>query len=284
MKKIIYVFLFFALIACNEKGNNSVNTIAPELGRILDEYISDNPNNKIYYLIFENRCDKQFFTIQSSSSHYDSDYVDGCFMWKGHIIVFWSVNKSWKDSLLNIPQEELCFDSLERYTDFKDLGSYDAPYNPITYRILSANHLRKTTTNDWAYPEPACDSNAIYSSAMNKIVNDYINTYDSPSIVYLRFSNLDGADFVAIGQDFTYNPESFSGMFYRNKRIVVVYSIDNLKQTEVIDKQALLPIHEIYDYKSQKRDFPRFSEKKYRIVSKETIRPVSSNDKNWMNI
>ena len=265
--------------------NSSFTAMPSELDSLLDDYIAKYPNNKIYYMIFENRCNKQFFTLQCFSDCYDSNYLDGCFMKRGRIIVFWSVNKSWRDSLLHIPQEELCFDSLTKYTDFSKTDMcYDAPYNPQTYRILSANRYRKATVSDWNYPEPACDSNAICSSVLNKIVNDYINTNNSPNIVYLRFSNLNGVDFVSVGQDCVYDPETFSGMFYRNERIVVIYSIDKLKNFDFVDKQSLLHIQEIRDYKSQSRKFPRFPEKKYRIVSKEVIESISSNNSIWMDI
>ena len=285
MKEIFIVFLLSILLfACDYKGNGSIVTISPVLDSILNEYIDNNPNNKIYYLMFENRCNKQFFTLQCSSDCYDSNFMDGCFMKKGKIIIFWSVNKSWKDSLLHIPQEKFCFDSLAKYTDFSKTDMcYDAPYNSLTYRILSANHYKKAEDSDWSYPKPACDSNVISSSALNNIVNDYINTNNSPSIVYLRFSNLNGANFVSVGQDYVYDSKAFSGMFYRNERIVVIYSIDNIKNLNIIDKRSLLSIKTICDYKSLKRK-NTIGEKKYRIVSKEIIESISFNNKIWMDI
>ena len=210
--------------------------------------------------------------------------MDGCFMKKGKIIIFYSINKSWKDSLLHISQEALCFDSLMKYTDFSKIDmNYDAPSNPLTYRILSISQYRKANNSDWSYPELACDSNVICSSALNNIINDYINTNNSPNIVYLRFCNLDGANFVAIGQDYVYDSEAFSGMFYRNERIVVIYSIDKLKNLDIIDKRSLLPIQTICDYKSLKRKNP-IGEKKYRIMSKESIESISFDNQLWMNI
>ena len=284
MKKIFILLVISAiLIACNNK-NNCFMAISPELDSILDEYIDKHPNNKLYYLIFENRCNKQFFTLQCSSDCYDSNFVDGCFMKKGKIIVFWSVNKSWKDSLIHIPQEEFCFDSLAQYTDFaKTEMDYDGPYNAQTYRIISVSKYRKATDSDWSYLESARDSNVICSSVLNSILNNYINTNNSPVITYLRFSNLNGANFVSIGQDYAYDPEVFSGMFYRNERIVVVYSIDKLKNLDIIDKQSLLPTHTICDYKSLKRKYP-IGEKKYRIMSENSIEPISFDNKLWMDI
>lgn len=286
MKKIVIIFITcILLIACNQKNDGSFSMYSSELDSILDEYIATNPKNNIYYLIFENRNNKQFFTIQSSTSCYDSNYMDGCFMRKGKIIVFWSVNQSWKDSLLHIPQNAQCYDSLAKFTDIaNNLMFYDAPYNPQTYRILSANQYRIATEADWAYPKPACDSNVIQSSTLNEIVNDYINSNNSPNIVYLRFSNFNGDEYVSIGYDFVYNPETISGMFYRNERIVVLYSIDKIKNIDIVDKQAMLAPKTINDYKAQKREFPRFPENKYRIVSKEIIEPISSDDKIWMDI
>lgn len=286
MKKIFILFVTsIILIACNiRKDNNSYMSISSGLDSILDEYIAKYPNNKIYCLIFENQYGKQFFTLQCSSDCYDSNFMDGCFMKKGKIIVFWSINKSWKDSLLQIPPEELCYDSLTTFTDLSNTQmDYDAPYNSQTYRILSTSQYREATISDWSYPEPACDNNVICSSALNDIVNDYINTNNSPHIVYLRFNNLNGANFISVGQDYVYDPKIFSGMFYRNERIVVVYSIDKIKNLDIIDKRSLLPIQTIGDYKSLKRKYP-IGEKKYRILSRESIVLIPFNNKNWMDI
>ena len=286
MKKIFILFVTsIMLIACEiKKDNNSYIPISSGLDSILDDYILNNPDNKIYNLIFESQCGKQFFTLQCSSDCYDSNFMDGCFMKNDKIIVFWSVNKSWKDSLLQIPQEELCYDSLTKFTDFSNAQmDYDAPYNSQTYRILSTTRYRKATISDWSYPEPACDNNVIFSSALNDIVNNYINTNNSPHIVYLRFNNLNGSNYVAVGKDYVYDPKMFSGMFYRNKRIVIVYSIDKIKNLDIIDKRSLLPIQTISDYKSLKRKYP-IGEKKYRIVSKESIVSIPFNNKNWINI
>lgn len=286
MKTLISVFFIcVVMISCNQKGNGSFATMPPELDSILDKYIAENPKRKVFNIIFENRNHKQFFTLQSYSDIYDSNYVDGCFMKNGKIIIFWSVNNSWKDSLLHIPQEELCFDSLGKYKDINKVGvNYDASPNSLTYRILSVNKYKKADESDWSYPEPACDNNVISSTALNKVVNDFINTNDSPIITYLRFSNVNGDNFVSIGYDFVYNPETFSGMFYRNGRIVVVYSLDNIRNLDIIDKESLLPIQTISDYRPLKRNFPRFPEKKYRIVSKEKMERITSDNSVWMDI
>lgn len=286
MRKIIpTTLLCIVLIACNRNGSSFSAMMPPELDSILDEYIANNPKRKVFDIIFENRNHKQFFTLQSYSDIYDSNFVDGCFMKNGKIIIFWSVNKSWKDSLLHIPQEELCFDSLGKYKDInKVLVDYDVPENSLTYRILSKNKYKKADESDWSYPEPACDNNVISSTALNKVVNDVINTIDSPPITYLRFSNVNGDNFVSIGYDFVYNPETFSGMFYRNGRIVVVYSLDNIRNLDIIDRKSLLPIQTISDYRALKRKFPRFSEKKYRIVSKEKMERITCDNSIWIDI
>ena len=95
---------------------------------------------------------------------------------------------------------------------------------------------------------------------------------------------MDGNNYVSIGYDYVYDPESFSGMFYRNKRIVVIYAIDKIKNLNIIDKQAMLPIETISDYKSYKRKFPQFPETKYRIKSKDVIESISLDDSIWINI
>ena len=190
MRKIITIILLcIALIACNRNGSNSSAIMPPELDSILDEYIANNPKRNVFNIVFENRNHKQFFYLQSYPDFYDGNFVDGCFIKNGKIIIFWSINKSWKDSLLHIPQEELCFDSLAKY---KDVNKGDAhfdgsPYH-LTYRILSVNKYRKAEDSDWSYPEPACDSNVISSAALNKIVNDFINTNELSLCIHLTTS------------------------------------------------------------------------------------------------
>jgi hypothetical protein len=259
--------------------------MSPELDSILDVYIANNPKRNVFNIVFENRNHKQFFYLQSYPDFYDGNFVDGCFMKNGKIIIFWSVNKSWKDSLLHIPQEDLCFDSLANYSDVNKGGvHFDGSPNHLTYRILSVNKYKRAEESDWSYPEPACDNNVISSKALNKIVNVFINTNDSPTITYLRFSNVNGDNFVSIGYDIVFNPETFSGMFYRNERIIVVYSIDNIRNLDIIDENSLLPIQRISDYRPMKRKFPRFPEKKYRIVSKEKMERITSDNIIWMDI
>ena len=187
--------------------------------------------------------------------------------------------------MLHIPQEDLCFDSLANYSDVNKGGvHFDGSPNHLTYRILSVNKYKRAEESDWSYPEPACDNNVISSKALNKIVNVFINTNDSPTITYLRFSNVNGDNFVSIGYDIVFNPETFSGMFYRNERIIVVYSIDNIRNLDIIDENSLLPIQRISDYRPMKRKFPRFPEKKYRIVSKEKMERITSDNNIWMDI
>ena len=286
MRKIITIILLcIALIACNRNGSNSSDMMSPELDSILDVYIANNPKRNVFNIVFENRNHKQFFYLQSYPDFYDGNLVDGCFMKNGKIIIFWSVNKSWKDSLLHIPQEDLCFDSLANYSDVNKGGvHFDGSPNHLTYRILSVNKYKRAEESDWSYPEPACDNNVISSKALNKIVNVFINTNDSPTITYLRFSNVNGDNFVSIGYDIVFNPETFSGMFYRNERIIVVYSIDNIRNLDIIDENSLLPIQRISDYRPMKRKFPRFPEKKYRIVSKEKMERITSDNNIWMDI
>ena len=90
MRKIITIILLcIALIACNRNGSNSSAMMPPELDSILDEYIANNPKRNVFNIVFENRNHKQFFTLQSYSDIYDSNYVDGCFMKNGKIIIFW---------------------------------------------------------------------------------------------------------------------------------------------------------------------------------------------------
>ena len=100
----------------------------------------------------------------------------------------------------------------------------------------------------------------------------------------MRFSKLKGDYFVSIGQDDVYDPETFSGMFYRDERVVVVYSIVNIDNMDIIDKQLMLPIQAMCDIKAKKREYPRIPEEKYRIVSKDVIEYISYYNSIYMDI
>ena len=92
MRKLQNIIIFIVLITCNiacKNTNRSFTSMPPELDSVIAKYIANHPDNEIYDLIFESRNGKQFFTLQCSSDLYNSDYVDGCFMREGKIIIYW---------------------------------------------------------------------------------------------------------------------------------------------------------------------------------------------------
>ena len=176
------------------------------------------------------------------------------------------------DSLINIPPSNQCYDSLKKFNDRNEseLMYSDKNVYAESYRILGSNNYRIANKSDYALSDTAHSSNVIKSKAINRILNDYLNSY-YPHIAYLRFDTLYGRDYMWISNDFVYDKEAFSGMLYRDGRIVVLYDLNRLKTQDLVDKTQLLPITELKDYKAVKRKYARFQEYRYIVVSKEKI-------------
>lgn len=176
------------------------------------------------------------------------------------------------DSLINIPPSNQCYDSLKKFNDWNEseLMYSDKNVYAESYRILGSNNYRIANKSDYALSDTAHSSNVIKSKAINRILNDYLNSY-YPHIAYLRFDTLYGRDYMWISNDFVYDKEAFSGMFYRDGRIVVLYDLNRLKTQDLVDKTQLLPITELKDYKAVKRKYARFQEYRYIVASKEKI-------------
>lgn len=79
------------------------------------------------------------------------DIIDGCFVKNSKIICYGAYNRSNKDSMLCIPKEEQCFDSLLRC---KEKGSEQCDlksYHRYIYRLLSVDSVRIATSEELGF-------------------------------------------------------------------------------------------------------------------------------------
>ena len=272
MRNILSIIILITFASCHFDNLHNDNYIQPELDSVITEFIKKHPEDSIYTLSFYKFNNKHFFDIYCSETYYDSNFIDVCFYKNNKIIVAWSINNSLMDSLINIPPSNQCYDSLKKFNDRNEseLMYSDKNVYAESYRILGSNNYRIANKSDYALSDTAHSSNVIKSKAINRILNDYLNSY-YPHIAYLRFDTLYGRDYMWISNDFVYDKEAFSGMFYRDGRIVVLYDLNRLKTQDLIDKTQLLPITELKDYKAVKRKYARFQEYRYIVASKEKI-------------
>lgn len=274
MRNILFSFIIITLASCHFDNLHNGNYIQPELDSAITEFIEKHPEDSIYSLIFYQNNNKQFFNIQCSGTHYDSRFVDVCFVKNGKIITVCSINNSLMNSLINISPSNQCFDLLKKYNNSNEEDSepvcYDIDNCIISYRILKLNEFRITNDSDFICTDSVRSCNVVKSQAINRVLNDYLNSRLT-DITYLRFNTQGGTDYMTIGDDYVYDKDAFSGMFYRDGRIVVIYDLNKLSYQELIDKTQLLPVTELKYYKAIHRKKAKFYERKYEIISKEKI-------------
>lgn len=272
MRTIISFFTIITLVSCRFDNLLNDNYIQPELDSIVTEYIKKYPNDSIYSLYFYQFNNKQFFNIWCSGTHYDSRFVDICFPKNNKLIVACSINNSLMDSLISISESNQCLNSLKKYNDWNDDAdrSYDYDSHVENYRILGSKNYRIADVSDFEQVDSAHDCNVIKSQAINNVLNNFLNSCRT-DIAYLRFDSINKSDYMTIGNDYVYDKDAFSGMFYRDGRIVVLYDYDKIMNQGIIDKSQLLPISELKYYKAIKRTQAKFMESKFKIKSEEEI-------------
>lgn len=278
MRNILSIIILITLASCHFDNLHNDNYIQPKLDSLITEFIEKHPKDSIYSLFFYQNNNKQFFNIQCSDTHYDSRFVDACFVKNGKIITLCSINNSLMDSLINIPPSNQCFDLLKKYNNSNEEDREpmccDIDGHMTSYRILKLNVYRKTKDSDFICTDSVRSCNVLKSQAINRVLNDYLNLCWT-DIAYLRFDMQNGTDYMIIGDDYVYDKETFSGMFYRDGRIVVIYDLNKLTNQELIDRSQLLPVTELKYYKAIHRKKAKFYERKYEILSKEKIVKLS---------
>lgn len=280
MKALVLIFYFLLFGCC--KQPNAGEPIDASLANILSEFIKENPNNKIYQLIFFNIEGRQFFQLGESDNLFDKEILDGCFMFNNKIICYSSYNNSYVDSLINTSKVHKCYDALkECYEKHENLANYDRVLKAKTYRVISRCKIRIAFSEELKYSTHACDSNVIKNEAINNVLNTYLNKNDF-FITYIRFKKFDKKFYFSIGQDIGYDKD-FSGLFLRNNRIVVLYSIDESPRN-CIDIPYLKPVSYISDYKCIHREFPVFGQKMYKIVNNKKVKKIDHSDRIWIEL
>lgn len=268
MKKIFYIILYTLLIYFSTGCRKLNNYIQPGLDSIITEYIKTNPYDSIYQVCFYKFCNKQFFSIRCSGTEYDSRFNDICFEKNNKIIVAYSINASLMDSLINIPLAKQCCDALKKYVDWNDdaLRDYDKDDHLQTYRILNANQYRLANESDYFVTDSVHSCNVITNGAINRVLNQYLNN-SNMDLTYIRFDSRKGETYLTIGQDYVYSKNAFSGAFYRDGRIIIIYDLDKLENKKIIDRTQLLPVTELKEYREVVRKRAIFPEMKFIINS-----------------
>jgi len=145
MRKLLFSlpFAVIAICSCTTERKPEV-FIQPESDSIMMEAVYSHPKDDIFQLVFFSLANKQYFYISCSPGHYYSEYVDDCFEKEGKLFYYYAHKGSWKDSLLNVPKEFSCLDTLKHYRDFSNA---DVNYDHESYRkcfmILSKDKCKE---------------------------------------------------------------------------------------------------------------------------------------------
>lgn len=269
MKYYICLFVIMFATGCSKRKNALI--LNPQFDSILNAYLENNPEDSIYSITFFKQNSCNFFTIQGSDIYYDSDFIDGCFEVNNKIITYCSLNKTISDSLLINPNNDIHLKSLQKFTDWKDVTMYnDRPDKSLTYKIISKNNIVPAEMIDFKKTNEALGTNCVSNNALNIVLNKQINEGGS-LITYLRFHNINGINYVCIGQDFTLDRQICKGVFYRNEYPVAVYVVGNMTDIPFIDKSQLKPVQEFSQYRYLHRNYPIFPEQRYRIKDNELL-------------
>lgn len=145
MRKILFslAIAIVAICSCSTERKPEV-FIQPELDSIMQEAVKSHPKDDIFRLIFFPLDNKQYFYICCSPGHYYSKQLDDCFEKDGKLFTCFGLKGSWKDSLIVIPKELSCLDTLKHYSDFSNA---DVNYDHESYRkcfmILSKDKCKE---------------------------------------------------------------------------------------------------------------------------------------------
>lgn len=285
MKKIFFYIIIASLLVvsgCDKKKTPKI-FIEESLDSLLSNFIKDNPNDHIYSILFYNKNEKQFMEITSFGRLYYSRLVDKVFYKDGKLICYYSINRSWADSLLNIPASLLCTDSLKKYDDLSTgLIDYEGPLNTRTYRIFSKGKILPAKEDDFVCKVIASDTNVIKNEQINNILNSFINEHN-PIITYIRFKHIKNKRYMCLGNDISYDKKGFIGMFYRNGRIVVLYSDINMADNDIVETKLLKSIKELSDYHIVHNEIPVYFQEEY-CLKGDDLTEVSCNDPEYIKV
>ena len=283
MKKILFVCLVMLQLACNGYKNEDSFFINESLDSILSDYIKEKKTNKIFYLFFCRSLDRIFVTIQCSGKCYNSDYIDGVFSKNGKLICYYSINKTLADSYIHIPYKLQCVDSLKKYTNVKkELVNNDVSPAPRTYILFNKHDFVLAKASDFVSKTKAHDTTVVKNKQINQILNNFINE-NEPIITYIRFKHIKKNLYVCVGNDLTYEKKDFVGMFYRNKRVVVVYSDRKRADSNIIENGKLHGLEEMSEYRMMHREI-QYGIRDIYLLEADSAKRVAYENPEYMNL
>lgn len=88
---------------------------------------------------------------------------------------------------------------------------------------------------------------------------------------------------MCLGNDISYDKKGFIGMFYRNGRIVVLYSDINMADNDIVETKLLKSIKELSDYHIVHNEIPAYFQEEY-CLKGDDLTEVSCNDPEYIKV
>lgn len=284
MKKFLNPLLItvIAIIGCqNSYHKKDELYIEKSLDSVISNYITDHLNSNIYAIMFYHVANKQYVEISSSYDYYNKDFVDGCFMKNGKIIVYCSFNNGFADSLMYIPKSVQCMDSLKSYRT--SIGCRDVDFKTKFYRIINKSQIVAVKPEEIKYESVASDTNVIKRRDLNDIVNNYINEIN-PLLTYIRFKHIKNKRYFSIGSDNVYERKGLVGVFFRNGRLVVLYSDNGHIDDDIAEKSELGDMGLLDGYRVLPREFPLDPRQEEYQIHLNKITKLNKKNPVWINV
>ena len=272
------------------------SVLSPEMDSILNQYIDNTPNGySTIQMTFMEYGGVDFLRL-SNSNGYDSRFIDGYFIKRNKLIVFYSYNKKDWGHFINYSAVLNYKDSISSYNDNAPredgrviISINERPHSILyqlrsPHEIVEVNSVKSCPEIKW---EEANDTNAIKSRKLNRIINDYIN--NNYSMLYvIRFNKIDDNYYVSINGSFAYDRNETDAFFFRNGHLIVLYDMQMIPDYDFIAKKDIIKYEKNIDNYRGAILYPEFKNlptpQKYKIVSRNKIKKVSLRNKEWILI
>ena len=237
MKKLLlFLILALVLIGCVSSNNTTNRNMCPVLDSIMNIFTNKCKDDKIFHIKFYRINHSDIISI-SNAYAYDKNFVDGYFFYKDRLVTYCFFDNREREDII---YTENCLDFTDTITGYSEKSTIVADFEPYNEKYL----LRSTTEIKPLEPqyiqknwELATDTNVINNTSLNCLLNDYINK--NPSVLYdLRFNYIGKNYYVSItGRE--YYDSNNSGYFIRNGHLVVIYSLENIQNTNLLQVDEL---------------------------------------------
>lgn len=271
----IFVLLLFC--CCEQKYNGL--RISDGLETVLSDYIERYDTDSIIRVEFYKIKDHVNMLV-FHEPYYDKNYVDGCFKKQGKLIVYHCDYEGLADSLI-MPYNSINKDLLKKYK-FWTLSDYDGNRDLCEYHILSKDKIIKNSKKNIIYNNSITNTDGIYSPAINKILNEKLNSNGS-LVTSLHFASVKGKDYVCINSGRFYDYKNLYGCIIRDERMITLHSVDKISYKNIIDTSLIkkdLPI--LAKYKKIPKDdralYLMFGDC-YRILSTDSLIKITNNER-----